>query len=138
LPITEILQQPCDVLIPAALGGVITAENANTLQCRIIAEGANGPTTPEADELLTARGVTILPDIFANAGGVTVSYFEWVQNIQQLPWDETRVRIELERIMRTAFASLMKAKTTHNIDLRTAAFVVAIERVARATAQRGA
>ena len=134
----QILLMPCDVLIPAALGGVITKDVAAQVRCRVVAEAANGPTTPEGDEVLRSRDITVIPDIYANAGGVTVSYFEWVQNIQQLPWDETRVRIELERIMRTAFASLMKAKTTHNIDLRTAAFVVAIERVARATAQRGA
>ena len=137
LPSEELLLLPCDVLIPAALGAVITKDNANDLRCRIVAEGANGPTTPEADEILQRRGITILPDIYANAGGVTVSYFEWVQNIQQFAWDETRVRVELERIMRTAFAHLIKAAAVHRVDLRTAAFIVAIERVARATAQRG-
>ena len=137
LPSEELLLLPCDVLIPAALGAVITKDNANDLRCRIVAEGANGPTTPEADELLQRRGITVLPDIYANAGGVTVSYFEWVQNIQQFAWDETRVRVELERIMRTAFTHLTKAAAVHRVDLRTAAFVVAIERVARATAQRG-
>jgi glutamate dehydrogenase (NAD(P)+) len=134
---SELLTQPCDVLVPAALGGVITKDNAEALRCRIIAEGANGPTTPEADEILQRRGVTVLPDIFANAGGVTVSYFEWVQNIQQFAWDETRVRVELERIMRKAFRDLTQAAQTYRSDLRTAAFVVAIERVARATTQRG-
>jgi glutamate dehydrogenase (NAD(P)+) len=133
----ELLLQPCDVLVPAALGGVITKDNANQLKCRIVAEGANGPTTPEADQLLQQRGITVLPDIYANAGGVTVSYFEWVQNIQQFAWDETRVRLELERIMRTSFAHLTKAAAIHRVDLRTAAFIVAIERVARAMAQRG-
>jgi glutamate dehydrogenase (NAD(P)+) len=137
VPSEEILLLPCDVLIPAALGGVLTKDNANELRCRIVAEGANGPTTPEADEILGRRGILVLPDIYANAGGVTVSYFEWVQNIQQFAWDETRVRVELERIMRTAFAHLIKAAAIHRVDLRTAAFVVAIERVARATAQRG-
>ncbi len=137
LPSDELLLLPCDVLVPAALGAVITKDNANELRCRIIAEGANGPTTPEADEILGRRGIIVLPDIYANAGGVTVSYFEWVQNIQQFAWDETRVRVELERIMRTAFAHLTKAAAVHRVDLRTAAFVVAIERVARATAQRG-
>ncbi len=133
----ELLVQPCDVLVPAALGGVITRDNASALKCRIVVEGANGPTTPEADEILKQRNITILPDIYANAGGVTVSYFEWVQNIQQFAWDETRVRLELERIMRASFAHLTKAAAVHRVDLRTAAFVVAIERVARAMAQRG-
>lgn len=137
IPSSELLTQPCDVLVPAALGGVITKDNAEGLRCRIIAEGANGPTTPEADEILQRRGVVVLPDIFANAGGVTVSYFEWVQNIQQFAWDETRVRVELERIMRKAFRDLSQAAQTWRTDLRTAAFVVAIERVARATTQRG-
>ncbi|MFO0573077.1 MAG: Glu/Leu/Phe/Val dehydrogenase dimerization domain-containing protein [Polyangia bacterium] len=137
IPNSEILLQPCDVLVPAALGGVLTKDNAEAVQCRIIAEGANGPTTPEADEILLRRGITVLPDIFANAGGVTVSYFEWVQNIQQFAWDETRVRVELERIMRKAFRDLTQAAATHRTDLRTAAFIVAIERVARAAQQRG-
>lgn len=133
----ELLFQECDVLVPAALGGVITAENAHRLRCKVIVEGANGPTTPEADDILHARGVVILPDIYANAGGVTVSYFEWVQNIQQFYWEEGRVRSELERIMRRAFADLYATAQSHRIDLRTAAFVVAIQRVAKATAQRG-
>jgi glutamate dehydrogenase (NAD(P)+) len=137
LPNSELLLQPCDVLVPAALGGVLTQDNAEAVQCRLIAEGANGPTTPEADEILQRRGITVLPDIFANAGGVTVSYFEWVQNIQQFAWDETRVRVELERIMRKAFRDLTQAAATHRTDLRTAAFIVAIERVARAAQQRG-
>ncbi|MBL8633431.1 MAG: glutamate dehydrogenase [Myxococcales bacterium] len=133
----DLLFQECDVLVPAALGGVITADNAHRLRCKVIVEGANGPTTPEADDILHARGVVILPDIYANAGGVTVSYFEWVQNIQQFYWEEGRVRSELERIMRRAFADLYATAQSHRIDLRTAAFVVAIQRVAKATAQRG-
>lgn len=133
----ELLFQECDVLVPAALGGVITGENAHRLRCKVIVEGANGPTTPEADDILHSRGVVILPDIYANAGGVTVSYFEWVQNIQQFYWEEGRVRSELERIMRRAFADLYATAQSHRIDLRTAAFVVAIQRVAKATAQRG-
>jgi len=133
----EILFQECDVLVPAALGGVITSENAHRIKGRVIIEGANGPTTPEADDLLHARGVVIVPDIYANAGGVTVSYFEWVQNIQQFYWEEIRVRTELEKIMRRAFQDLYATAQSHQIDLRTAAFVVAIQRVAKATAQRG-
>jgi len=132
-----LLVQKCDVLLPAALGGVITRENAAALQCGLVVEGANGPTTPEADAILRERGVTVLPDIFANAGGVTVSYFEWVQNIQQFYWDEARVRSELERTMRGAFGALREAVHTRAIDWRSAAFVVAIDRVARATALRG-
>ena len=137
IPRYEILFQECDVLVPAALGSVITAENADRIKARVIIEGANGPTTPEADDLLHARGVVIVPDIYANAGGVTVSYFEWVQNIQQFYWEELRVRTELERIMRRAFQDLYATAQSHHIDLRTAAFVVAIQRVAKATAQRG-
>jgi glutamate dehydrogenase (NAD(P)+) len=132
-----LLTQKCDVLIPAALGGVITADVAKDLACSLVVEGANGPTTPEASDALHARGITVLPDILANAGGVTVSYFEWVQNIQQFAWDEARVRAELERIMRAAFAAVAAVARDKNVDLRTAAFLVAIERVARATALRG-
>ena len=87
------------LLVPAALGGIITAENAGRLKCKVIVEGANGPTTPEADDILHARGVVILPDIYANAGGVTVSYFEWVQGLQSFFWDEQDVNAKLERIM---------------------------------------
>jgi len=133
----QILLMPCDVLIPAALGGVITKDVAAQVHCRVVAEAANGPTTPEGDEVLRSRDITVIPDIYANAGGVTVSYFEWVQNLQQFAWDETRVRVELDRTMRTAFRHLSQAVVKHGIDLRTAAFVVAIDRVAKATAQRG-
>jgi glutamate dehydrogenase (NAD(P)+) len=132
-----LLFQPCDVLIPAALGGVITRDNARALQCKTIVEGANGPTTPEADEILHERGITVVPDILANAGGVTVSYFEWVQNVQQFYWDEARVRGELERIMRAAFARVADVVKARKVPWRSAAFVVAIERVARATELRG-
>jgi glutamate dehydrogenase (NAD(P)+) len=133
----QLLLLPCDVLIPAALGGVLDRQMAQQVKCRIVAEAANGPTTPEGDEVLRQRGITVLPDIYANAGGVTVSYFEWVQNLQQFAWDEARVSSELESKMRTAFRSLSQAASRHGTDLRTAAFVVAISRVAKATAQRG-
>ncbi len=133
----QLLLMPCDVLVPAALGGVLDRQTASAVKCRIVVEAANGPTTPEGDEALRQRGITILPDIYANAGGVTVSYFEWVQNLQQFAWDETRVQHELDRTMRTAFRHLSQTAGKHSVDLRTAAFVVAIERVARATAQRG-
>jgi glutamate dehydrogenase (NAD(P)+) len=133
----RLLSMPCEVLIPAALGGVITREIAATLDCKLVVEGANGPTTPDGDAALLARGITVLPDIFANAGGVTVSYFEWVQNIQQFYWDEPRVRSELERIMRAAFTEISQVVQARKTDWRTAAFAVALERVARATALRG-
>jgi glutamate dehydrogenase (NAD(P)+) len=134
---SALLTQRCDVLIPAALGGVITADVARDLACSLVVEGANGPTTPEASDALHARGITVLPDILANAGGVTVSYFEWVQNIQQFAWDEARVRTELERMMRAAYAAVAAVARDRSVDLRTAAFLVAIERVARATELRG-
>ncbi|EYF06563.1 Glu/Leu/Phe/Val family dehydrogenase [Chondromyces apiculatus] len=133
-----LLVQRCDVLIPAALGGVITPSVAREVNCSLISEGANGPTTPDADEVLHQRGITVLPDIYANAGGVTVSYFEWVQNIQQFAWDEQRVRRELEVIMRPAYAKIAEVARARSVDMRTAAFMVAIDRVARATELRGA
>jgi glutamate dehydrogenase (NAD(P)+) len=137
LPNEALLLQRADVLIPAALGGVITASVAKDLQCGLVVEGANGPTTPDASDELGERGIVVLPDIFANAGGVTVSYFEWVQNIQQFAWDEARVRQELERLMRAAFADLRAFSEERKVDFRTAAFALAIQRVERATALRG-
>lgn len=137
IPSETLLTQKCDVLIPAALGGVITKSVASEVQCNLIVEGANAPTTPEGDEELIRRNITVIPDIYANAGGVTVSYFEWVQNVQVFAWDETRVRSELERIMRGAFASLHAYAKDKKVDLRTAAFMLAIERVAKATILRG-
>lgn len=133
----DILLLPCDVLVPAALGNVITADNAKDVRAKLIVEGANGPTTPEADAILLQRGIVSLPDIFANAGGVTVSYFEWVQNVQQFYWDELRVRTELDAVMRRAFTELAAVARSKNVDLRTAAFVLALQRVARATELRG-
>jgi len=133
----ELLTRPCEVLIPAALGGVIDGDMAKELSCELVVEGANGPTTPAGDKILGERGIPLIPDIFANAGGVTVSYFEWTQNIQQFAWEEERVRSELERIMRRAFANLMETANKHRLELRTAAFVVAIERVWRASYLRG-
>jgi len=133
----ELLTKPCDVLIPAALGGVIDADVAGALQTNLIVEAANGPTTPEGDAVLIERDIPVLPDIYANAGGVTVSYFEWAQNIQQFAWDYDRVKNELEKIMRRAFAGLAKCAGKHDLDFRTAAFVVAIERVKHASDMRG-
>ena len=133
----ELLALDCDVLVPAALGGVFTAENAGTVRARLVVEGANGPTEPEADLVFRERGVEVVPDIFANAGGVTVSYFEWVQNIQQFKWDEERVNRELEAILVKADRSLRRVAEDRGVALRTAAFIVAIGRVGKATVLRG-
>ncbi|MGY6589000.1 MAG: Glu/Leu/Phe/Val family dehydrogenase [Wenzhouxiangella sp.] len=133
----ELFGCDCDILIPAALGGAIHADNAADIKARLIAEGANHPTTPEADEILAEKGVTVLPDIYANAGGVTVSYFEWVQNLQQMRWDAERVDKELRQVMQAAFEAIKNASEEFDTDLRTAAFVVAIRRVAEAARLRG-
>jgi glutamate dehydrogenase (NAD(P)+) len=126
-----------DVLVPAALGGVITETNAADVRARIVLEAANAPTTPKADEILAGRGVTVLPDIYVNAGGVTVSYFEWAQNIQQFSWEEDRITAELDRHMREAYATLARVARERKVSFRTAAFIVAIGRVGRATVLRG-
>jgi len=131
-----VLTWDADVLIPAALGGVLTKENANEVRAKLIVEGANGPTTPEADRILRDRGVVIVPDILANAGGVTVSYFEWAQNIQQFRWDLERVNDELDKIMRRAYAAVSTVAREKHVDLRTAAFVLAIRRVGHAAMSR--
>jgi glutamate dehydrogenase (NAD(P)+) len=133
----ELLLLDVDVLVPAALGGVINEANAKDVRARVVLEAANAPTTPRADELLAERGVTVLPDIYVNAGGVTVSYFEWVQNIQQFRWDEERINIELHRYMVEAYATLARVVRERRVSFRTAAFVVAIGRVGRATVLRG-
>ncbi|HEX6209304.1 MAG TPA: glutamate dehydrogenase, partial [Methylomirabilota bacterium] len=138
-PITNeaLLRLDVDVLVPAALGGVITEANAADVRAGIVLEAANAPTTPRADEILQARGVTVLPDIWVNAGGVTVSYFEWAQNIQQFTWPEERIAAELDRHMREAYATLARVVRERKVSFRTAAFIVAIGRVGRATALRG-
>jgi glutamate dehydrogenase (NAD(P)+) len=133
---SEIISWPADVLIPAALEDAITDENADQVQAQIIVEAANAPTTPAADTILHDRGVLIVPDILANAGGVTVSYFEWAQNIQQFRWELDRVNSELERRMRSAYGSVRDVARDRDIDLRTAAFVLAIQRVGRAAIAR--
>ena len=125
-----------DVLIPAALEDAITRDNAGDVRATCIVEGANAPTTPEADEILHEMGVTVVPDILANAGGVTVSYFEWAQNIQRFTWTHERIVEELDHKMRDAYSAVAEAAARHDIDLRTAAFVLAIERVAKATLSR--
>ncbi|MFP3940529.1 MAG: Glu/Leu/Phe/Val family dehydrogenase [Thermoanaerobaculia bacterium] len=133
----ELLTLECEVLIPAALGNVFTPELAREVRAGMIAEGANGPTSPEADRIFRERGVQVLPDIYANAGGVTVSYFEWVQNVQQFRWAEERVNQELERTMVRAYQTLSRLSSEKKVSLRTAAFMVAIGRVGKATALRG-
>ena len=133
----EILVLPTDILIPAALENPITADTAAQVQARLIAEAATGPTTPEADAILYDRGVFVLPDIFANAGGVTVSYFEWVQALQAFPWTEHQVNERLRQIMDKAFDAVYRTATTYSVHLRTAALVRAIDRVAEFTRLRG-
>ncbi len=133
-----ILEIDCDLLIPAALGGVLTAENAPRVKAPIIVEAANSPTTPEADAIFNANKVTVMPDIMANAGGVTASYFEWVQNRQYYRWPLNRVRQELDRAMAEAFEAVWHLAAERNISHRTAAFMLGINRVARATELGGA
>ena len=137
IPADTILLEACDVVIPAALGGVLTAENAREVRARYVIEAANHPTDPDADAIFAERGIVVLPDILANAGGVTASYFEWVQNIQQFYWDEARVQAELRRVMRDGYAAVLETARRHRCDLRTAAFALGISRVARATTLRG-
>lgn len=136
-PAEQLLAEPCDVLVPAALGGVLTKETAPFVRAHTILEAANHPADPEADDIFAKNGVTVLPDVYTNAGGVTVSYFEWVQNVQQFRWDEERVNTELRRTMRVAFNDILAQQKRYACDLRTAAFTLAISRVARATALRG-
>ncbi|XP_012839965.1 PREDICTED: LOW QUALITY PROTEIN: glutamate dehydrogenase A-like [Erythranthe guttata] len=133
----ELLTHECDVLIPCALGGVLNRENAESVRAKFIIEAANHPTDPDADEILFKKGVVILPDIYANAGGVTVSYFEWVQNIQGFMWEEEKVNHELKRYMTKAFHNIKSMCKSHNCNLRMGAFTLGVNRVARATSLRG-
>ncbi|BAU25988.1 glutamate dehydrogenase/leucine dehydrogenase [Aneurinibacillus soli] len=133
----ELLEQECDVLIPAALGGQITEENVHELSCRFIVEAANGPTTAEADKILQARGITVVPDVLANAGGVVVSYFEWVQNNQGFYWDEELVDTRLKDKMAASFEKVYKMAQMYQVDMRTAAYMVAVRRLAEASRLRG-
>ena len=133
----QVLAAECDVLVPAALGHVLVAENAKDVRARVIAEAANSPTTPQADEIFARNNVTVIPDIFCNAGGVTVSYFEWVQNLQHFYWKEERVNDELNKRMVAEYPNIKARAKQYNCDLRTAAFILAIERVGEATTLRG-
>lgn len=133
----EAFEQQCDVLLPAAKENTITSANAHRLQCKILCEGANGPTTVAADEILTEKGVFVIPDILANAGGVTVSYFEWVQNRQGFYWSEQQVNERQEEMMVAAFADTLEFAEKHNVNNRTAAYMLAVDRVAFATSLRG-
>jgi glutamate dehydrogenase (NAD(P)+) len=133
----DLLTLPCDVLVPAALGGQITEKNADHVRAKIVAEGANGPTTPEADEILAARGIPLIPDILANAGGVIVSYFEWVQGLQYHFWRESEINSRLQEIMIRAFNQVKVMSKREHVDLRTAALMVGIGRVAEAFRLRG-
>ncbi len=134
---TELLELQCDVLILAAIEGQVNRKNAGSIKARIIVEGANGPTSPFADDILEDKGIFVIPDILANAGGVTVSYFEWVQNIQKLFWSEEDVNQRLGEIMRRAFAEVYDISQKKGISMRRAAYILAIERVAEAKRLRG-
>lgn len=133
----ELLELDCDILIPAALENTLTEYNADKIKASLIAEGANGPTTPEADEIIHDRGITLLPDIYANAGGVTVSYFEWVQAMQAFPWSEQQVNERLRLIMAKSYASMRDTSEANNVSFRTGAMLRAVERVAEFTRIRG-
>ena len=133
----EVLTCKCDVLVPAALENQITADNAAKLNCSYVVEAANGPTTEEADQILDERGITLLPDIFANSGGVIVSYFEWVQNIQELTWDRDQVNEMLEKLMSRSFQNILEEKEAHHCSYRMAAYIVALKKLVYAEKLKG-
>ena len=134
---TELLERSCDILIPAAIDSVIHAGNAERIKAHIVAEGANGPTTPEGDAILRDRGVTVIPDILCNAGGVVVSYFEWVQGLQYYFWEESQITARLQELMSRAFARVWSVGQKNGVDLRTAALMEGVRRVADAHVVRG-
>jgi glutamate dehydrogenase/leucine dehydrogenase len=137
IPRDEILYQNADILIPAALENQIRADNAGQIKVKCISEGANGPTTPEADEILEARGVHVVPDILANSGGVIVSHYEWAQALSGLYWEEQEVNDRLEKKLIRSFAEVWKRSRDMKISLRTAAYVVALERIDEVYKYRG-
>jgi glutamate dehydrogenase (NAD(P)+) len=133
----DVLEVDCDILVPAALQCVLTKKTAERVRARVIAEGANLPTTPEADEILARRGVHVLPDVLTNAGGVTVSYFEWAQNLQQIFWDEDHVNQEMHKILTRAYHQVAEMASKEKISMRSAAYTIAVSRVASAERLRG-
>jgi glutamate dehydrogenase (NAD(P)+) len=133
----DLFTLPCEVLVPAALERQITTDNAGELQCRILAEGANGPTTPEADVILRERGIFVIPDILCNAGGVTVSYFEWVQDLQNYFWTETQINRRLKQVLIKAFREVSAEADRAQVDMRTAALMLGVGRVASGERVRG-
>jgi len=133
----ELLALPCDILVPAAMENQITAANATQVKARIVVEGANGPTTPEASKILCDNGVFVIPDILANAGGVIVSYFEWVQNIESFFWEEEEINDRLRRVMTNAFREVLGISEDEKTDMRTAAYMLAVKRVVSAMSTRG-
>jgi glutamate dehydrogenase/leucine dehydrogenase len=133
----ELLELDCDVLIPAAIENQIGEHNAPRIKAKIVAEAANGPTSPEADRILFDRGVFLIPDILCNAGGVTVSYFEWVQDLQNLFWREATINARLKEVMVKSFNDVLEMQKKNKVDMRTAAYMVAVARVAEATLTRG-
>jgi glutamate dehydrogenase (NAD(P)+) len=133
----DLLELPCDILVPAALGSQIAEHNAGRIQARIVAEGANGPTTPEADAILAERGVLVIPDILCNAGGVVVSYFEWVQGLQYHFWRESEINSRLEELMVRAFNQVAALGKKESVNMRTAALMLGVRRVAEAYQLRG-
>jgi len=133
----ELIELDCDILIPAAIENQIGEHNAPRIKAKIVAEAANGPTSPEADRILFDKDVFLIPDILCNAGGVTVSYFEWVQDLQNLFWREATINARLKEVMVKSFNDVLDMSKKHKVDMRTAAYMVAVHRVAEATLTRG-
>lgn len=137
IPAANVLTLPVDILVPAAMQHQITIDNAHLIQAKVIVEGANGPTTPDADTILQARGITVVPDVLANAGGVTVSYFEWVQGLQSFFWTESEVNTRLEQILIRSMQQVIRKSTEYNVDLRMGAYILGVGRVSDAIKAMG-